>query len=542
MKNPITVLALFILICFSSLQAQVTQEWVATYNGPGNTDDGGYAIAVGNSGNIYVTGNEDVIGGPGVAYATIKYNSSGIQQWVQRYTGPMNGENVCAGSIAVDDFENVYVTGGSESSSLDDDYATIKYNSLGDSLWVARYSGPGNYRDDAYSIAVDGSGNVYVTGSSNTTPLFRECATVKYNSSGVQQWAQRYSRGFGGDYGAKIAVDASGNVYVIVTSNGNGTSEYVTIKYNSSGQEQWVELYNGTGNSYDDAYSLAIDESGNVYVTGKSTGNNSDYDCATIKYNSSGTQQWVAIYNSGIGHDVGEAMTVDVSGNVYVTGASAGSGTGFDYLTIKYNSAGDLLWVSRYNGPGNGADVAQSLKVDASGNVYITGQSLRSGITNEYATVKYNSSGVQQWVQRYNAPANQDNSALSIALNGSGDVYVTGFSRNGANYDYATIKYSQLTGVQTISSEIPNQYSLSQNYPNPFNPVTVIRYSLIENRFVKLKVYDILGNEVATLVNEKQNAGSYSVDFDGSKLSSGIYFYKLQTDYFSEVKRMTLLK
>ncbi len=99
-----------------------------------------------------------------------------------------------------------------------------------------------------------------------------------------------------------------------------------------------------------------------------------------------------------------------------------------------------------------------------------------------------------------------------------------------------------IVGIYQISELVPDGYTLSQNYPNPFNPVTVIRYSLIGNRFATLKIYDILGNEVATLVNEKQNAGTYEVNFDGSNFSSGVYFYTLQTDNFSETKKMTLIK
>jgi photosystem II stability/assembly factor-like uncharacterized protein len=96
------------------------------------------------------------------------------------------------------------------------------------------------------------------------------------------------------------------------------------------------------------------------------------------------------------------------------------------------------------------------------------------------------------------------------------------------------------------SSIVPNHFSLSQNYPNPFNPNTVISYQLPVAGFVSIKVYDVLGNEVASLVNEKQNAGSYSVDFNaslyGSDLPSGIYFYKLITEKFSETKKMILVK
>ncbi|MBM4158723.1 MAG: T9SS type A sorting domain-containing protein, partial [Ignavibacteria bacterium] len=92
------------------------------------------------------------------------------------------------------------------------------------------------------------------------------------------------------------------------------------------------------------------------------------------------------------------------------------------------------------------------------------------------------------------------------------------------------------------NSVIPFEYKLSQNYPNPFNPVTKIQYSLPKAGFVTLKIYDILGREVRTLVNEYKNAGRYITEFDGSNLSSGIYFYKLEVNGFKDVKRMMLIK
>lgn len=97
-------------------------------------------------------------------------------------------------------------------------------------------------------------------------------------------------------------------------------------------------------------------------------------------------------------------------------------------------------------------------------------------------------------------------------------------------------------GIRQISSEVPTAYSLKQNYPNPFNPNTVINFQLPKNNFVTLKIYDILGREVATLVNEQLKPGAYRVDWDASNYSSGMYFYKLSTDNFSETKRMALVK
>lgn len=101
---------------------------------------------------------------------------------------------------------------------------------------------------------------------------------------------------------------------------------------------------------------------------------------------------------------------------------------------------------------------------------------------------------------------------------------------------------TEIIGINKISTNVPDKYLLYQNYPNPFNPSTVIKYQIKDSRFVTLKVYDILGKEVATLVNEKQTPGVYEVKFDGLGLSSGIYFYKLVTNNFSKTKKLILLK
>jgi len=97
-------------------------------------------------------------------------------------------------------------------------------------------------------------------------------------------------------------------------------------------------------------------------------------------------------------------------------------------------------------------------------------------------------------------------------------------------------------GIQQVSTTVPDKFYLQQNYPNPFNPVTNIKFSLPEKSFVKLKVFDLLGREVQHLVNEKLTAGEYKYDFNASLLPSGIYFYKLETENFSETRKMILVK
>jgi len=496
MKNQITFLILFILLNFCSLQAQVTQEWVQIYNGPGNNDDRAISLAVDNSGNIYVTGTS------GGDYATIKYNSSGVQLWIKRYD--VGWDN--ASSLAIDDSGNVYVTGTSGG-----DYATIKYNSSGVQLWIERYNGPGNGSDYAHSLEVDNSGNVYVTGTSGGA-----YATIKYNSLGVQQWIQRYH----GGNATSLGVDNSGNVYVTgSTYDSLEISYYTTIKYNSSGIQQWIHSYISGGFDIF-APSLAVDNYGNVYITGYEVGIGTSSDYVTIKYKSSGIQQWVQRYNGeGNGGDIASTITVDNSENIYVTGGSDGIGTGSDYATIKYNSLGVRQWVQRYNGPGNIADYPKSLAVDGYGNVYVTGGSTGSGIDDDYATIKYNSSGVQLWVQIFNGPGNSYDNASSLTVDGSGNVYVTGSTGSGTGSDYATIKYSQTDGITAPSNLI------AQSVDSSFIKVNWQDNSNDEDGFYieRTQINDSSHWEVIDVV--PQNVIQYSDYFVTRSLK---YFYRVK--------------
>src|SRR6266545_4744027 len=304
--------------------------------------------------------------------------------------------------------------------------------------WVRNYSS-GNDPEFAfaYAVAVDASGNVYVTGSSYGPNGLADYATVKYSNSGHTLWVQRYNGPEDNwDAATELALDASGNVYVTGHSYGSNDFDYVTIKYSSSGTQEWVARYNGPGNTKDRAWGLGVDGSGNVYVTGDSgegSPNLSDY--VTVKYSPSGVQRWAARYSAL--YDYATALAVDASGNVYVTGYSYGSGSYYDFATIKYNARGRLRWVARYNGGID--DLAYALAVDASGNVYVTGESEGSGTVTDFATLKYSASGVRQWIARYNGPGNTFDTATALALDGSGNVFVTGRSDKVGGSVYTTI-------------------------------------------------------------------------------------------------------
>ena len=436
--NLIIIWILLFFVKTNNSYSQVSREWVSTYH---SSSEDAKVIVSDNNGNVYVTGSS------GSDYATIKYNSSGIQQWAARYNGTGNsGDGATA--IAVDASGNVYVTGSSTGIGSSSDFLTIKYNSSGTLLWSARFDGPVHNLDNAYSIAVDSSGNVFVTGNSYGGLSDYNYLTIKYNSSGVIQWFKNYNgTGNNTDNAFRLVLDGQGNVYVTGWSRGSGTSDddFATIKYNSAGDEVWVRIYQGPGDGFDQAMSIAADRTGNIYVTGRSLGISTQYDYATIKYNSSGDSLWVNRYN-GVENsaDNSTAIAVDTSGNVYVFGQSYSSVTNYDFATVKYNSAGVYQWDRIYNGPGNSVENGTAIALDKSGNVYVTGASAFSGQNYNYATVKYSSAGVLQWSDTYNGTASGSDESFAIAADSTGNIYVTGGSAGlGQFRDYVTIKYSQ---------------------------------------------------------------------------------------------------
>ncbi|MFI5211900.1 MAG: T9SS type A sorting domain-containing protein, partial [Ignavibacteria bacterium] len=313
---------------------------------------------------------------------------------------------------------------------------------------------------------------------------------------------------------------------------------------------QWVSRYNGPGNNEDRAYAIVVDNSDNVIVTGGSVGSSTASDYETVKYNQAGVQQWESRYNGpGNSEDRAYAIVVDNSDNIIVTGESKGNGSDFDYGTVKYNQAGSQQWVGRYNGPGNSEDRAYAIVVDNSDNIYITGSS-RSGSsqgTEDYATLEYTPAGSELWAVRYNGTGSNEDRAYAIVVDNSDNIFVTGESRNSSvlgSEDYLTVKYAdtQLSGIRLVENSVPRNYEVYQNYPNPFNPSTKIRIDVAARSFVKVAVYDVLGNQKEVLVDQNLNTGTYEVEWKASGFSSGVYFYRITMDGFSITKKMLLIK
>jgi hypothetical protein len=288
---------------------------------------------------------------------------------------------------------------------------------------------------------------------------------------------------------------------------------------------------------------MALDDSGNVYVTGRSADTTNSVDCTTIKYNTHGEEQWVAIYHDiNSNRYIGRAIVVDNNGYIYVTGEVRGSTNDIDCITIKYDMNGDTVWARKYNGTDNTEDFGRAIAVDNYGNVYVTGESRGYNSSYDYVTIKYNPDGLPDWIMRYNGPANYIDKSVSIAVDNEGNVFVTGTSAGIETDDYATIKYSQSTGIEPTYNQVTQRFTLSPNYPNPFNPVTHIEFQIPKTELVSLKIYSVLGQEIATLIDQPLAAGQHQVRWDAGNIPSGIYFYRLTNGKYDVVKKMLLIK
>jgi uncharacterized delta-60 repeat protein len=373
--------------------------------------------------------------------------SASAQGWIQKYNP---GVQCIPVSIQLDSTGNVYVV-GTRTVLSQKDIVLLKYDTTGGLLWATVYAGSANKDDIPKSMALDDSGNVYIVGYSNRgTPNQIDAITLKYNTSGILQWVRVYNgSGNGNDTGNQLKIDSDGDICIVGTTY-RSTPDILVIKYNSSGVPQWTKVYDGSGRGFDEGVALALDSADNVLVTGYVfNGSTRRSDYVTIKYTTDGTSLWAVSYNNNNRDDIPAAIAVDNLDNVLVTG-KAHNGTNNDYVTIKYNSSGVTQWTSQYNGPANGADIPTALCTDAQQNVYVTGASEGTATNDDWATLKYNSSGVQQWVKRTRTGGDDTPNALHV--DSSYNVYVAGEVRGTTSggttgADAYTVKYDSSGAV-----------------------------------------------------------------------------------------------
>ncbi|TLY32580.1 MAG: T9SS type A sorting domain-containing protein [Ignavibacteria bacterium] len=344
-----------------------------------------------------------------------------------------------------------------------------------------------------------------------------------------------------------MTIDLNNNIYLAVKSYEGALDgwDYYIAKYNRYLKEQWRKSYNSSGNATDEPNAIQVDTNGNVYVTG-----NGGSSALTLKYNSTGTLQWAGTYSNGYGMDVAAFNNA-----VYVTG---GSPPGGNAILIKYNSSGTQQWAATYAPSNCSCDytIGYRVKIDTTGNGIYVG-----GGHGDMVFLKYDSSGDSIWSYAYNGPSQNTDQMIDMATDVAGNILAAGAVRESdllppVDYDDFELvslnvgggfasKAAPMNPVLGTHPGRPRGYNLGQNYPNPFNPSTKISYFLSEDGRVILRIYDLLGRAVKTVLDGQYILkGPHEVSFDGSNLASGPYFYRLTVGdgKYYQVKQMMLLK
>ncbi len=337
-----------------------------------------------------------------------------------------------------------YTVGSSINASGNYDMYVSKMNSGGTLLWSQVYNGAGNGNDYATDVQIDAVGNVYVAGT-----FFKDATdssnaiVIKYNTAGAHKWTKTFN-GAGSRHDVFAALQVAGNAVVAVGSAWQGTTnkyDMLAVRYDSSGNQVWSQTWDYMG-LFDIATNL-YNSGTKIYIAGGAQSATTTYKYAVVSLKASdgSIQSSTVTGGTAFGFDQVTDMQMDATGNIFITGGALDVSTLYDYRTVKLDTALNILWSVTYNGAANLNDVASSLYLDSLGNVIVTGYTTTTSQSKNYATVKYNSSGTQQWVATYNGATNGNDSATAVVAKGT-DIYVTGASFNGGNFDYYTIKYN----------------------------------------------------------------------------------------------------
>ncbi|REJ42170.1 MAG: calcium-binding protein, partial [Microcystis flos-aquae DF17] len=351
--------------------------------------DSGSGVSSDSYGNIYVTGytNGSLPGNTNFGnndFFVAKYDVYGNRLWVKQFGSAYSDY---ATGISSESSGNTYVSGRTEGG---EDAFVAKYNANGNQLWMAQF-GTSGY-DSATGVSSDGSGNVYVSGyTDGSFPSYTNLGSydafvAKYDTSGNPVWVKQFSTS-SHDYAEGISSDSNGNVYVSGKTFGSflgytnlGLYDAFVAKYDGNGNQLWLRQFGTSGD--DEITGISSDSSNNVYVTGSTKGglpgysNLGSYDAFVAKYDGNGNQLWLRQFGTS-GNDEITGISRDIDNNVYVTGYTTGSlpgnisAGGSDAFVAKYNANGTLNWVRQFGT--SAADSANGIRIDSSGNVYVTG-------------------------------------------------------------------------------------------------------------------------------------------------------------------------
>jgi hypothetical protein len=390
-------------------------------------------------------------------------------------------------------------------------------NPSGNFIWMSQYNNNTvNNEDKGFKLEIDGSGNVYVLGNTDSNPLFlvnEDILLVKYSSSGVQQWVKQYN-GVANleDDPSDLCYLPSGKIVLTGSTNNSANDDIVTIAYNTSGTQIWLKTFVGFGGGKDEPAEIEFDNNENLYIAGK-TSNGLNNDGVLIKYNSSGTQLWSSIYDNSAWNDKGTCLDISANGTVYFSGITESLLTSNIFIR-SISSSGGINWTQIIDGGAQLRDEVSDLKVDNNGDIVLVGRTEANGTNGphwNYLLLKYSSVGILLWNKIYDNGINGDDEINVCEIDAANNIYASGQSvSTSGQKDIVTIKYDS---PLTLSELKENSVYL---YPNPFTNFAEMKLDTENLTDISIRIIDMLGNE---LINEKLIDGR----INRGNLNSGMY-------------------
>lgn len=353
--------------------------WTSTFDGTASNNDVIHGVAADSAGNVIVAGETfDTADGDDVWLR--KYAPEGSVSWTETFHGITAD---AAYAVAVNGSDEILVAGSTFTLDDDLDVWVRRYSAAGAPGWTQTFDGAAHGADEALGIAVDPSGNVLVAGYTTTAAAGRDIWVRKFSPAGVPQWTRTASgAGSNNDEGHAVAAGSDGSVVVtgFVWAGADGRDVWVR-KYDEAGTEQWTRNYAGPQGDNDEGNGVAVDSTGAVIVVGYHSVQDAGRDVWVRKYDGAGTEQWTQTYDAPQnGNDTGRGVAVD-GDDAIVVAASIFRGTQSDNIWVrKYDPSGVELWTSTYNSDGFGSDVANAVATDPEGNIAVGGFETRTDL------------------------------------------------------------------------------------------------------------------------------------------------------------------
>jgi hypothetical protein len=415
------------------------------------------------------------------------------------------------------------------------------------------------FEQDTIAMISDGLGGAILTWQDyRSNNGFADIYAQRVNPSGAMLWTANgvnICNQAAAQRGPKLVSDGSGGAFITWYDNRAGNYDIYTQRVGSAGAVQWTTNGVATCTMATDQLKpdICSDGAGGVIIVWYDYRSTTDFNIYAQRQGPAGAIVWAVdgvVMNNNVAYaQIDPKIVSDGVGGAVMSWTDYRTGTTADIYAQRVNSTGAVQWTATgvIICTSAGDQIRSQLVSDGNSGAYITWEDHRNAGNSDIYAQRIASNAAINWAATGFAICTAANDQLTpmIVSNGNlGAIVAWQDYRSGNNFDiYETgFNTTGLIAIEKIGTIIPREFTLSQNYPNPFNPTTKIMFALPKSSFTKLVIYDILGMEMATIVNNQLNAGTYEAEWNASKYPSGVYFYRLEAGSFVSTKKMILIK